>query len=107
MIGKVCASMRAWWFMTAMSYPLGAAAYENITNEWVITIGSLSDTCPAVAPDGTIYFGTTSGELWAVQPSGTQKWGGGAGRGGRAAPAGAGGGAGGGGGRGGGGGAVD
>jgi outer membrane protein assembly factor BamB len=74
MIGKVCTLWRAWWLVLSLSFPLGAAAFENITNEWVINIGARSDTCPAVAPDGTIYFGTSAGELWAVQPSGTRKW---------------------------------
>ena len=29
---------------------------------------------PAVATDGTIYFGTLEGKLWAVNPDGSRKW---------------------------------
>jgi outer membrane protein assembly factor BamB len=44
------------------------------TNEWTLTISTVSDTCPAVAPDGTIYFGNFVGRLWAVRPDGSVKW---------------------------------
>jgi outer membrane protein assembly factor BamB len=57
---------------------LGAARVElfpqEATNEWVLNIGSPSDACPAISPDGTIYVGTFLGRLWAVNPNGTKKW---------------------------------
>ncbi len=51
-----------------------AGAVETMTNEWIINTGASSDTCPALAPDGIIFFGTDLGELWAVHPDGTRKW---------------------------------
>src|SRR5437016_13479241 len=50
------------------------AAMEYLTNEWSLATGAPSETCPAIAPDGTIYFGTFTGRLWAVQPDGSRKW---------------------------------
>jgi outer membrane protein assembly factor BamB len=47
---------------------------ENLTNEWTLNTGTTSQTCPGIAPDGTIYFGTFTGRLWAVEPDGTSKW---------------------------------
>src|SRR3989442_2280693 len=52
----------------------GGAAMEYLTNEWSLITGAPSETCPAIAPDGTIYFGTFTGRLWAVQPDGSRKW---------------------------------
>jgi len=50
------------------------AGVERLTNEWTLSTGTSSDSCPAIAPDGTIYFGTFTGRLWAVDPEGTRKW---------------------------------
>src|SRR5467141_3559709 len=50
------------------------AAVEYLTNEWSLSTGSSSETCPAIAPDGTIYFGTFTGRLWAVRQNGSRKW---------------------------------
>jgi outer membrane protein assembly factor BamB len=36
--------------------------------------GSLGDTMLTVGADGTVYFCTTSGQLYAVGPDGTTKW---------------------------------
>jgi len=49
-------------------------AIENLTNEWSLGTSTWSDTCPAIAQDGTIYFGTFTGRLWAVRPNGSRKW---------------------------------
>jgi outer membrane protein assembly factor BamB len=51
-----------------------ARALEAMTNEWSVRIGSPIDSSPAIAPDGTIYFGTWKGKLWALKPSGATKW---------------------------------
>jgi len=56
---------------------LGAAMIapaQQATNDWTLTVGSLSDSSPAIAPDGTIYFGAFDGKLWAVNPNGSRKW---------------------------------
>jgi outer membrane protein assembly factor BamB len=45
-----------------------------LTNEWTVAIHDGSDSAPAVAPDGTIYFGTFTGKLWALNPDGSRKW---------------------------------
>jgi outer membrane protein assembly factor BamB len=45
------------------------------TNKWEIALQpSLSTSAPAIAPDGTIYIGSTNGKLYAVNPDGTKKW---------------------------------
>jgi len=53
--------------------PTGSSAQEA-TNEWVLMVNSPSDSSPAIGSDGTIYFGTFNGRLWAVNPNGTRKW---------------------------------
>jgi outer membrane protein assembly factor BamB len=59
------------WLM----FSLTAACGESIlTNEWSMDIRSRSDSAPAVGSDGTIYFGTWTGKLWAVNPDGSRKW---------------------------------
>ncbi len=55
--------------------PFPAACRTNIlSNEWSLAIHSGSDSAPAIAADGTIYFGTFRGKLWAVRPEGIRKW---------------------------------
>ncbi len=51
-----------------------AHAASALTNEWSLAVQSQSDSAPAVGPDGTIYFGTRKGKLWAVNPDGSRKW---------------------------------
>ena len=52
-----------------------ANAFTNVfTSDWSLTISDYSDSAPAVATDGTIYFGTFKGKLWAVKPDGFRKW---------------------------------
>ena len=58
------------WLMLPFSAACGADA---ITNEWELDIRSSSDSAPAVGADGTIYFGTWNGNLWAVNPDGSRK----------------------------------
>jgi len=57
-----------------MAFPCRCFAVEHLTNEWSLSTGTSSLTCPAIAPDGTIYFGTFTGRLWAVGPDGARKW---------------------------------
>src|SRR5438477_567596 len=49
-------------------------AREYLTNAWSLHITTSSQTCPAIDSDGTIYFGTFTGRLWAVRPDGSRKW---------------------------------
>jgi outer membrane protein assembly factor BamB len=57
------------------SYDLNAV-YPNGTLRWKFPIGFLIVCTPAIAEDGTIYFGTTggNGRLYAMNPNGTVKW---------------------------------
>src|SRR5215831_2143620 len=48
--------------------------FRPLTNQWTVLIDSTSDSSPAIAPDGTIYFGTWDGKLWALNDDGTRKW---------------------------------
>jgi outer membrane protein assembly factor BamB len=47
--------------------PSGAQKWVFPTNDWI-------DSTPAVAVDGTIYFGCWNGTLYALNADGTQKW---------------------------------
>jgi outer membrane protein assembly factor BamB len=52
-----------------------ATCRENIlTQEWSVAIESNSDSAPAVGADGTIFFGTWKGSLWALNQDGSRKW---------------------------------
>jgi outer membrane protein assembly factor BamB len=44
------------------------------TNEWSLLLSALSDSSPAVGSDGTIYFGTFTGDLYALRQDGSRKW---------------------------------
>jgi outer membrane protein assembly factor BamB len=61
-------------FLLSMTLAWRCIAVEHLTNEWSISTGTSSLTCPAIAPDGTIYFGTFTGRLWSLTPDGARKW---------------------------------
>ena len=44
------------------------------TPRWVFTTPDWVDSAPAIAADGTIYFGCWDGNLYALRPDGTKKW---------------------------------
>ncbi len=44
------------------------------TQRWVFTAPDWVDSTPAIANDGTIYFGCWDGKIYALNPDGTQKW---------------------------------
>ncbi len=50
------------------------ADWPTLTNEWATPIKTFSDSSPAVADNGTIYFGTFLGDLWALNPDGSRQW---------------------------------
>lgn len=60
-----------WMALTPLPLARGA---NVLSNEWTVAICSGSDSAPAVGTDGTIYFGTWIGELWALNPDGTRRW---------------------------------
>jgi outer membrane protein assembly factor BamB len=51
-----------------------ASGLDMLTNDWTLDVRSVSDSAPAIGADGTIYFGTWKGNLWAVSPDGSRKW---------------------------------
>src|SRR5215813_15221246 len=51
-----------------------AETIPTLTNEWAFRTASRSDSAPAIGPDGTIYFGTFNGRLWALREDGSRKW---------------------------------
>jgi PQQ-like domain len=61
------------WLMLLPVLAFGSGPY-TLTNEWTLGIGSISDSSPAVGPDGAIFFGAWDGHLWAVNPDGSRKW---------------------------------
>ncbi len=63
-------------YFTASDSKLYAVDADG-TQKWVFPVSS--STCPAIAPDGTVYvgsnaFGGSSRALFAIDPDGTQKW---------------------------------
>ena len=54
--------------------PRVTADLPKIEQVWELEVGSLSDTCPAIGDDGTVYFGTPKGELFVVTSQGEMKW---------------------------------
>lgn len=41
---------------------------------WTFETGDVIQSSPALAPDGTIYFGSHDGRLYALNPDGSKKW---------------------------------
>ncbi len=42
--------------------------------QWDFTTGSLVLSSPSIAEDGTVYIGSYDGNLYAINPDGSQKW---------------------------------
>jgi outer membrane protein assembly factor BamB len=54
---------------------LHAIYSNNGTLKWKYSVGSNDiDSSPAIAPDGTIYFGDWASYVHSVYPNGTRKW---------------------------------
>jgi len=58
-------------------YHTGRSPYngpEIPTIKWSFATGSTMGSSPAIADDGTIYIASFNGNLYAVNPNGTEKW---------------------------------
>ena len=44
------------------------------TQKWSFTTGGGVISSPAIGADGTIYVGSVDGQLYVLNPDGTQKW---------------------------------
>jgi outer membrane protein assembly factor BamB len=53
---------------------ISAAEVPRLKSDWAFEGGRISDSSAAVGNDGTIYYGSFKGELWALNPNGTPKW---------------------------------
>jgi len=42
--------------------------------KWKFQTGGGIERSPAVAADGTVYFGSTDGSMYALNPDGSAKW---------------------------------
>jgi len=76
LLNPVCLSVS---MAVALSYGADAPAKPppkdpTLEKLWTVEIGADCDSSPALAPDGTIYFGTFTGRLWALEPDGSTKW---------------------------------
>src|ERR1051325_12156830 len=60
--------------LVLLAHAVYCPAAEVLTNQWSLLISTSSDCCPGIADDGTIYFGTFTGRLWAIRPDGSRKW---------------------------------
>ncbi len=47
---------------------------QTLSRKWLTDVGPALYSSPVVAADGTVYVGTTEGELVAVSPAGTVLW---------------------------------
>ena len=74
MVGATTRFVHVLVFLVLVIGPGTSPAEHATTNEWATAIGSVSDSSPAVGHEGTIYFGTWNGKLWALDPNGTREW---------------------------------
>jgi outer membrane protein assembly factor BamB len=70
---------RALWMvgtiLTWVLIPLQSGAEpRSLTNAWSVLLHYPVDSSPAIADDGTIYFGVWNGDLRALSPDGSPKW---------------------------------
>ena len=52
--------------------PFVGAQTDNV--KWPFDTGGVVDSSPAIAADGTVYFGSFDEYIYAVKPDGNQKW---------------------------------
>ncbi len=63
--------------LSLLALPAVCRGQYTATNQWSLRIGLYgfcNDSSPALGRDGTIYFGTFDGKLWAVSPGGSCRW---------------------------------
>ncbi len=60
--------------MMRLAMPTPCVAFPTATNKWEVVIDNSSDGAPAVGSDGTIYFGSSDGKLWAIRANGATNW---------------------------------
>jgi len=60
-------------FLLLLGCTIGRAD-ENLEVQWKIVTQSNSDSSPAVAGNGMIYFGDWKGRIWALKPDGERAW---------------------------------
>jgi outer membrane protein assembly factor BamB len=71
---KLLPAIGLWIFVSVISASAQYGRTVDGTNLWTVEVGLNSDGSPALAPDGTIYTGSWSGEFFAVEPGGKIKW---------------------------------
>jgi outer membrane protein assembly factor BamB len=56
--------------------PVGVSAQgiPELKTAWTVPVREASDSTPAIAPDGTIYFGTFLGRFFSISAGGTRNW---------------------------------
>jgi outer membrane protein assembly factor BamB len=64
-----------------MLLTLGVARFASAQEEprdpavqWSVIIREICDCAPAIAQDGTLYFGTFTGKFWAIDKNGRTRW---------------------------------
>jgi len=62
--------------LTSTIFIIGCEGPFEIKDDlkWELKIDGDIEVCPAVGSDGTIYFGTTYGYLYSVNPNGSKNW---------------------------------
>ena len=50
------------------------AQVRTLTNTWACALHDSSDSSPGLGAEGTIYFGSFDGKLWALNPDGSCRW---------------------------------
>ncbi len=67
----------SWWMFHHDQQHTGRSPYtgpSSALEKWAFATGNCIDSSPAVGADGTLYVGSQDGNLYAVNPDGTQHW---------------------------------
>jgi outer membrane protein assembly factor BamB len=62
------------WMVLITGPRANSVEFRTVTNNWSVSISGFCDSSAAIADDGTIYFGTYDGALFALRANGTRKW---------------------------------